>query len=481
MFIVWHYFQSPNTRAFLFLVSNAPVFLFLFGGYFSLLFLWSRVPCFDPRRGISCNALSHRRRPSLPSHTISAHPPYVADGDLDGDAGSLIPTSPVSGSYLGLGGSSNIQAKVPTLFGVLSFILVRQPQSQTQPPFGQVARCLMSDGWDGSPDPSTPRLAAGQAAGLGPRARKRKLSLGGGGGKRQRDNNDVSIRKWACFFLKWDPRQHSLCRTHKFTRVCDITQHIERQHQQPFYCPVCGITFEGKDREQNRAGHIRQQSCQKRQFKPPPGLTMDQMQALRKTTEANAPGATNVEERRWYGKYRVLFGPESLLPESPYNTDSEPGIENEIFQATCETIQSFRTQGHLRSFIQSTPSVRRHDDLEHFAIQLLGEYRAFVARSWGLEPASEHSDITATPPGDPNPPLSPSICFSTQFTLAPTASSANSIPAEPAGFSTTPVIPSQNASLISTHNLSMEQSDLHPQDFYNLSNQYHDFGYPARS
>jgi len=319
---------------------------------------------------------------------------------------------------------------------------------------------MLDESWNDPPDPSTTVLADSQAARVTSDG-KRKLpsggSHGGGGGgrreKRQRVSNEVGVPKWACFFFKRDPRQYSRCRTQRFTRLCDVTQHLERQHKQPFYCPVCGDQFAGQDRDRDRFEHVRQRRCQEREFDPPPGLTMDQMQALRKTTEAEAPGATNVEERRWYGKYKLLFGPDSHPPESPYNTNSEPGIENEIFQATCDTIQSFRTQGHLQSVIQSAQSVRYPTDLQRFAIQVLEAYRVFVARSLGLEPISSgHTALPAPPLVSPDQPPSHSIWFPNQvnFDSNPAVFDTNLASAPPAGFSATPIIPSQT-SLVSAH------------------------------
>lgn len=102
--------------------------------------------------------------------------------------------------------------------------------------------------------------------------------------------------KLACYFYKWNPLKFPGCRDFGCPpeRLADLTQHLNRHHVQPTHCPRCGQIFESENKHGQKDDHLRPESqCQIRHFDYP-GLTPDQITALKKAGEIDAAGATNV-------------------------------------------------------------------------------------------------------------------------------------------------------------------------------------------
>ncbi|KAK0710697.1 hypothetical protein B0H67DRAFT_554791 [Lasiosphaeris hirsuta] len=242
---------------------------------------------------------------------------------------------------------------------------------------------------------------------VNPKSKKRKLEQeNSAGGKKLRPDNLV----WACPFLKRHPKEYRDCQKLRLARPADVTQHINRKHQAPIHCPICGQVFEnGKGQE----GHIIQATCQ---FKPfsHPGATRDQVVAMKDNPEANGPNGAKPEDRQekiWYGRYATLFGDDAPRPASPYLSVLEGDTAQEMYTA----IQSFIEEGHSDCFAQAIAPFDKA--LPHQFRQLLDRLQKHIldpslAQQEGTRvtktPAAgpsglEHPAATAPPPAPPPP------------------------------------------------------------------------------
>lgn len=142
------------------------------------------------------------------------------------------------------------------------------------------------------------------------------------------------------------------------------------------------------------------------------------MNALRNATvDELLPEATTDNEKRWYGRYKTLFGPGAPLPSSPYYTGSHSsGLGSDIIQGVSDLVQSFIAQGHpLRLAQTMTTDEPEAEVLAGRFAQLLGEFRRFaVERRQQPEtaaatpgPASLGHPAPSAPPPSAPPPSAP--------------------------------------------------------------------------
>lgn len=201
--------------------------------------------------------------------------------------------------------------------------------------------------------------------------------------------------KMACYLYKRDPFQFADCRKRQFRpdRLSDITNHLKRRHLQPIHCPICGEIFEGDNIHTQRDAHIRLGACERRRVHHP-GLTQDQMDALSNAGEIDIGSAATRYEKRWYGRYQALFGPDAPVPSSPYCTDqdTDPAIlgsgNNQII---LDCIQSFAAEGHLLRLSQSIDPQQPQVLHERF-VHLLRNFRQWVVERGQADggPGSPH-------------------------------------------------------------------------------------------
>jgi hypothetical protein len=209
----------------------------------------------------------------------------------------------------------------------------------------------------------------------------------------------------ACPFYKRNPLQYPECQKFRFRpdRLADMTNHLRRRHQQPVFCPRCGEIFDGENIDKRRDAHILSQECQGSGDFDYPGVSRDLMDAVSKAPEIDADGATTVYEKRWYGRYRVLFGPEAPLPLSPHYNDSDPsGLRHaDVVQ---NYIQAFVADDRLRRLANSLDS--SHPELlhKHF-VRLIRELQQWTEETGQMgarsspaveAPASESNDLADT-------------------------------------------------------------------------------------
>ncbi|KAI8650332.1 hypothetical protein NCS57_01366400 [Fusarium keratoplasticum] len=74
---------------------------------------------------------------------------------------------------------------------------------------------------------------------------------------------DPEVKLFDCPFHKYDPARYQSCRG--YSRLCDLKQHIERQHvlgEGKYYCTRCRIEFvQGNNPEASRDRHRRARAC----------------------------------------------------------------------------------------------------------------------------------------------------------------------------------------------------------------------------
>ncbi|KAK4110134.1 hypothetical protein N656DRAFT_300362 [Canariomyces notabilis] len=187
-------------------------------------------------------------------------------------------------------------------------------------------------------------------------------------------------QRLACYFYKRDPLRYPECRRCQFrpNRLADLTNHLRRHHQQPIFCPTCGEVFEGENIDRRRNAHIVSRECQGSGDFDYPGVSRDVMDALSKAKEIEADGAATIYERRWYGRYRLLFGPEAPLPLSPHCDESDNSGLDEA-QVVLNYIQSFAADGCLWRLAHSF-DLSNSDELHKHFVRLISEFQQWTTQ-----------------------------------------------------------------------------------------------------
>ncbi|KAH8887026.1 hypothetical protein GQ53DRAFT_330986 [Thozetella sp. PMI_491] len=113
----------------------------------------------------------------------------------------------------------------------------------------------------------------------------------------------------ACPFYKRDPITHVKCSTVTLSKLSYVKQHLNRKHQRPPHCPVCGMVFDSQDEVTQ---HLRSQRprCDIRNFQLA-GITEDQWAQIRDIVSRNS------ESERWFRIWDILFGSEQPPPPRP--------------------------------------------------------------------------------------------------------------------------------------------------------------------
>ncbi|WXC57825.1 hypothetical protein SNK03_003726 [Fusarium graminearum] len=162
----------------------------------------------------------------------------------------------------------------------------------------------------------------GQKKGFNGKARSRKRKALGGDGesededpqdkKRKSSDTGKDEKRWACPFVKWDPKEYR-CNISP-TQIRGVRNHIKKVHWQE-HCDRCWCYYSTSREEEAH------QECQKRPpSNRPPGLITKEM--LKILSQRASSSLTH--EEQWFGIYRVLF-PGEQLGFSPY-----------VNRATCD-------------------------------------------------------------------------------------------------------------------------------------------------
>ncbi|RSL44274.1 hypothetical protein CEP54_014753 [Fusarium duplospermum] len=149
--------------------------------------------------------------------------------------------------------------------------------------------------------------------------------------KRRIRNDDPSPR-FACPFFKWDPINHDDCFRYKFKRIADVKQHLKRHHRQPTHCDICVEELPNEDALHD---HIRAQSCSRREYIPPDGMTPAQERRI-----VSRVGTRNMSaNEQWFEVYEILF-PGAPRPQPVYLGDR--------LSEDVEVLRQFMSQqGHV--------------------------------------------------------------------------------------------------------------------------------------
>jgi hypothetical protein len=170
------------------------------------------------------------------------------------------------------------------------------------------------------------------------------------GEERPRGKNQIKRQKGeestksplACPYYKKDPIRYRRCYSHVLTRISYVKQHLFRSHKQPIHCFVCMAAFEN---DSDLREHTRDQSCERKPYVTPDGMTRDQEETLRKSrADQKKP-----EKEQWYDIFKTLF-PGVELPLSPYvdNDISEDASNlHEFIEARGSEIIEQRLQERL--------------------------------------------------------------------------------------------------------------------------------------
>ncbi|KAK1753966.1 hypothetical protein QBC47DRAFT_414881 [Echria macrotheca] len=257
------------------------------------------------------------------------------------------------------------------------------------------------------------RPTTGHGPNTGQRRKGRSRKLDNGQDDEDGDNDDDDDRdrdyqssrrretahegqSFACPFYKADPVTHRSCLRNTMKRICDVKSHIQRRHM-PIQCPVCGVTFEGKQRLGDREHHINAQRCVQRDFVARPGLSQEKMNLLKNCGEANCSGTCY--ERRWYGIWYFIF-PGSRKPATPY-----AGSE---FQERMDLAATDVAGGNrIQEFANRFP-VDRHEEIHEFSNSLIQRFRDYASRQ-------EDARVTAVSPSSGSPFHQPHIAPASQL------------------------------------------------------------------
>ncbi|KAI8711647.1 hypothetical protein NCS52_01428800 [Fusarium sp. LHS14.1] len=129
----------------------------------------------------------------------------------------------------------------------------------------------------------------------------------------KRSTDDDSFSKFACPFYKRDPANYDDCFRYNLKRIAYVKHNLKRNHRQPTHCEIC---LEQLPDEDVLHDHIRAQSCRKREYIAPDGMT-----ALQEKKIVSRVGAkTKSASEQWFEIHEILF-PGVPRPQSPYLGD----------------------------------------------------------------------------------------------------------------------------------------------------------------
>ncbi|KAF4445345.1 hypothetical protein F53441_10894 [Fusarium austroafricanum] len=124
--------------------------------------------------------------------------------------------------------------------------------------------------------------------------------------KKQEESN----LRLACPFYKFDSVRHHRCYAHVLTRNSYVKQHLFRSHMQPIHCDICLSEWPSEEKLRE---HRRAQTCEKKEYIAPEGITPEQERKLRSRL-----GSQNKSESdQWFDLYSILF-PGAQKPKSAY-------------------------------------------------------------------------------------------------------------------------------------------------------------------
>lgn len=130
---------------------------------------------------------------------------------------------------------------------------------------------------------------------------------------RHRNTDDDSPLKFACPFFKRDTGNYDDCFRYRLKRIADVKQHLKRHHRQRTHCNIC---LEQLPNEDALHDHVRAQSCRKREYIAPDGMT-----ALQEKRIVSRVGTKNKSaSEQWFEVYEILF-PGEPRPQSAYLGD----------------------------------------------------------------------------------------------------------------------------------------------------------------
>ncbi|KAF4338130.1 Ammonium transporter 1 [Fusarium beomiforme] len=127
--------------------------------------------------------------------------------------------------------------------------------------------------------------------------------------KKSKKQEDSHLRL-ACPFYKHDPIRYRRCHAHVLKRNSYVKQHLFRCHMQPVHCDICLSIWPNDEMLRE---HRRAQTCEKREYVAPDGITPEQERKLRSRL-----GSQNKSESdQWFELYSILF-PDEQKPKSAY-------------------------------------------------------------------------------------------------------------------------------------------------------------------
>ncbi|KAF9772780.1 hypothetical protein IL306_009488 [Fusarium sp. DS 682] len=127
--------------------------------------------------------------------------------------------------------------------------------------------------------------------------------------KKSKKQEDSHLRL-ACPFYKHDPIRYRRCHAHVLKRNSYVKQHLFRCHMQPIHCDICLSIWPNVEELRE---HRRAQTCEKREYIAPEGITPEQERKLRSRL-----GSQNKSESdQWFELYGILF-PCEQKPKSAY-------------------------------------------------------------------------------------------------------------------------------------------------------------------
>lgn len=116
--------------------------------------------------------------------------------------------------------------------------------------------------------------------------------------------------RWACPFLRMNPRMHRSCNEFKMTKISHVVQHLKRKHlkQGERICPMCGLELATLPQFNE---HVQTRTCSNQALDY---MTSSQETQIKQVSESRRRGFS--DERKWYACWEILF-PNTPSPEPP--------------------------------------------------------------------------------------------------------------------------------------------------------------------
>ncbi|KAK4162354.1 hypothetical protein QBC43DRAFT_336412 [Cladorrhinum sp. PSN259] len=127
----------------------------------------------------------------------------------------------------------------------------------------------------------------------------------------------------ACPLYVLDSVKYRTCGDKKLRHNSELRTHLHRCHTQPHFCPICKLTFKGKNAYNNRRYHISAQKCAPSFISEPDGLTPDEFSLIAEKREVSPfPGLTPLAHQ-WYAIWEICCPGEPFpSPEFIFRTGS---------------------------------------------------------------------------------------------------------------------------------------------------------------